>query len=87
MDLSKAFDTIHRKTLLEDLKQIVEKDEFHIMKIMIEDIEYTVKCGQHFSKPFTTNTGSPQGDCLSAIYFILYLAKTLGYNFRYTVCR
>lgn len=81
MDLSKAFDTIHRKTLIDDLKTIVNKDELHIMKLMLEGIEYTVKCGQSFSKPFTTNTGAPQGDCLSAIYFILYLAKTLGYKF------
>ena len=61
MDLSKAFETIHRKTLIEDLKHIVNKDELHIMKVMLEGTEYTVRCGNSFSQPFSTNTGSSQG--------------------------
>ncbi|OAF65122.1 hypothetical protein A3Q56_07162 [Intoshia linei] len=70
MDLSKAFYTIHRATLIEDLRQIVEKDETHIMKILLENIEYTVTCGKSFSEPFVTNTGSPQGDSFNTVFFI-----------------
>lgn len=50
------------------------------MKILLENIEYTARCGKSSSEPFKTNTGSPQGDSFSAVLYILYLAKTLGYN-------
>ena len=46
MDLSKAFDTIHRATLLQDLSRIVEKDELHMLKILLTNIQYKVRCGK-----------------------------------------
>ncbi|OAF65370.1 hypothetical protein A3Q56_06921 [Intoshia linei] len=68
MALSK--DTIYQATLIEDLKRIVEKYEFHIMKILLENIEYT-EMRKSFSEPFVTNTGYPQGNSFSAVFFIL----------------
>ena len=76
MDMSKAFDTLNRKKLIEDLENILEKDELHLVKIMLQT-NLTVRCGKAESEHFTTDTGAPQGDCLSAIEFTLYLAKTL----------
>ena len=75
MDMSKAFDKVNRKILLEDLKQIVDDDELHLLKLLLDDVELTVRCGSTKGIPFKTNRGVPQGDCLSPIFFILYLAK------------
>ena len=77
MDMSKAFDTVKRNTLLSDLENILQKDELHIIKLLIEDVNLIVRCGNTYGKTFNTNTGIPQGDCLSPIFFILYLAKAL----------
>ena len=80
MDLSKAFDTINRETLINDLKNILEPDEVHMMKILLEGVQYQIKVGNTIGDAFQTNTGSPQGDCLSAILFAFYLAATLEYE-------
>lgn len=79
MDMSKAFDNIDRRKLIEDLSQVLEKDELHLIKIMLE-VEISVKCGNAQSDFFPTDTGAPQGDCLSAIEFTFYLAETLKRN-------
>ena len=75
MDMSKAFDTVDRKTLLEDLKRIVNPDELHMIKILLDEVKLAVRVGKTTGELFQTNVGVPQGDCLSPILFILYLAK------------
>ena len=80
MDMSKAFDNVNRETLIKDLKQIVEKDELHALKLLLDGTELAVRCGSTTGVPFKTNKGVPQGDCSSAILFILYLAKTLRFT-------
>ena len=77
MDMSKAFDTVQRNTLLKDLRQILTPAELHIIKILIQDIKLKVRIGKETSDDFTTKMGVPQGDCLSPILFTLYLAKAL----------
>ena len=79
MDMSKAFDTVKRKILLEDLRHILNPDELHLCKLLIEDVEFCVKVEKETSEPFTTKRGIAQGDCMSAL-FIVYLAKALGYK-------
>ena len=69
MDTSKAFDKLNRKSLLEDLKQIVDDDELHLLKLLLDDVELTVRCGSTKGIPFKTNRGVPQGDCMSPIFF------------------
>ena len=76
--MSKAFDTVKRNTLITDLENILHKDELHIIKLLIEDINLIVRCGNTYGATFNTNTGVPQGDCLSPIFFILYLAKAIN---------
>ena len=78
MDMSKAFDTVNRSTLMKDLVLILEPDELHlIIKILVTEVQLVVKCGKTLGKCFQTNTGVPQGDCLSPILFILYFANAL----------
>lgn len=78
LDMSKAFDTIERGTLIEDLKEILNPDEVHLISILIKDVKLAVKCGKTIGETFLTNTGAPQGDCASPIFFTLYLSKALN---------
>ena len=75
--MSKAFDCVDRKMLIEDLKNIVDQDELHILKILIEDVTLQVKNSKKTGEKFITNVGVPQGDCLSPILFTFYLAQAL----------
>lgn len=77
MDMSKAFDFIHRSTIMEDLRSILLPEELHLIKIMIEDVKLAVRVGRDIGEAFTTNIGTPQGDCISPILFTLYLANAL----------
>ena len=76
-DMSKAFDSINRKTLINDLKTVIQPDELHLVNQMIQ-VELAARVGNHISEYFKTDTGAPQGDCLSANEFTFYLAKTLS---------
>ena len=80
MDMSKAFDMIDRDKLMDIMRKILKPDELHLVKILLEQVEYCVKVGNTFGEHFKTTTGSPQGDCLSALFFILYLAMALGFE-------
>ncbi len=78
LDMSKAFDTVQRNTLLQQLKSILDDDEIHIMKIILKDVKLVVRMGKYRGEEINTNIGVPQGDCLSPILFTLYLAQALG---------
>lgn len=47
-DMSRAFDTVNRKLLMEDLREILEDDELHVCKLLLEDVSLMVRCG-HWS--------------------------------------
>ena len=76
LDMSKAFDSIKRKDLIEHLQHTIEADELHIMKKMLE-VSLVVRCGDSISEPFHNDTGAPQGDCAGANSFPDYLGKSL----------
>lgn len=77
LDMSKAFDTIKRGYLLNDLKEILNNDELHLITLLLDDVFYNVKLEGRIGESFTTNIGSPQGDSASALFFITYLANSL----------
>ena len=79
-DMSKAFDMVKRDILIEDLKEFLDDDELHIVKLLIENVKYKIKVGQTIGEEFETTLGIAQGDCLSAILFIIYLSKTLNFK-------
>ena len=78
MDMSRAFDTVDRKMLMNDLESILDEDELHMIKILLENVLLVVRCGDKLGKEFITDMGSPQGDCISPILFTLYMAKALS---------
>ena len=77
LDMSKAFDTFDRKILFEHLEELLDEDELYILHILTNKPEISVKVGNIVGTSFKTTIGILQGDCLSAILFIFYLAKCL----------
>ena len=75
--MSKAFDTIKRDLLMEDLKEVLDDDELHMFYLLLKDVQIQVQIDKHTGENITTNIGAPQGDCASAILFTFYLAKSL----------
>jgi len=82
LDTSKAFDFIYRNMLLNDLKDILQPDEVHMLSILIMDVNLAIKSDHTLGKDFITTKGIPQGNCLSPIIilFTIYLAKALKQN-------
>ena len=77
LDMSRAFDTIDRGILLNDLKQILEPDILHLVSLLLTDVKLQVKHRNEIGETFTPDIGSPQGDCASPVWFIFYLHKAL----------
>ena len=78
LDMSKAFDTVNRTKLFQILEEILLPEELHLFDILTNDVTLKVKVGKDFSRDFTTLRGIMQGDCLSAILFIIYLSSALN---------
>ena len=77
LDMSKAFDTVNRSTLMQILQTILTPGELHMMYLLITDVTLNVKIGSKIGKYILTAIGICQGDCLSASLFIIYLAYAL----------
>ena len=77
LDMSKAFDTVNRTLLFEHLEEILHADELYILHRLTNNPEISVKIGNTIGENFKTTIGIIQGDCLSAILFIYYLAMCL----------
>ena len=77
MDMTKTFGFIDRAFILEDPGSILVPEKLHMIKLMIDDVKLAVKIGNKMGNPFSTNIGTPQGDCISPILFMLYLANAL----------
>ena len=56
-DMSKAFDSINRATLIKDLDRILQKDELHLVNKML-NVELSVTRGSYNSEYFKTDTGA-----------------------------
>ena len=63
------------------LRTLIEKDELRIIRFLLSLLSNTVIItkvnGATEQKPFTSNIGTPQGDSLSPVLFIIYLEHTL----------
>ena len=75
IDLSRAFDTVIRSKLIDlvDKNPILNDDDKRLIRYLLADNHFRVRCSSAVSPPFTTNMGTPQGDGLSPFLFIWYL--------------
>ena len=73
---SKGLDSINRNQVIEHLRNTIEVDELHIISTLV-NVSLSVRCENTLSKVFETDTGGPQGDCVSALHLTYHLAKTL----------
>ena len=77
LDMSKAFDTVNRKTLITDLQSVLEPDETHLLSVLTNRPIISIFLDGEKGDGFETYVGICQGDCLSAVLFIFYLACAL----------
>lgn len=77
IDMSKAFDSINRIKLLEILKEILNISEYRIIQYLLSTTTLTARIQNVLGKPFRTRSGTPQGDALSPVLFIIYLEAAL----------
>ena len=70
LDMSKAFDTVNRRILLQDLKSTLDPDEVHLLSILTNRPNISIFLDGEAGEGFDTNVGICQGDCLSAVLFI-----------------
>ena len=77
IDLSSAFDTIDRNKLIDILKDIVDEDELAMIKYLLKNTSLMINMKGVKATIFDTNIGSPQGDGISGVLFIVYFEHTL----------
>ena len=74
-DLSKAFDKCTRKLMIDIFERynLATEDELRILQYLLSETELIVRINGNIGKSFKTKTGTPQGDSLSPVLFIVYL--------------
>ena len=79
IDLSKAFDCIDRSILMQILEEyeIATEDELRLIQYLISETKLQVKIGKTYGEKFYTIIGTPQGDALSPLLFLIYLEKII----------
>jgi len=78
IDMSSAFDTISRAHLLDVLHDAgCGEDELRLVRVLLSGTNLTVRVCHSLSEPFSTVTGTPQGDALSPVLFTIYLESSL----------
>ena len=74
--MSSAFDTINRKKLLDVLTTFLDHDSIKMIRFLLSDTKLTINLGEQ-SKTIPTIIGTPQGDSLSPVLFVVYLEAAL----------
>ena len=78
IDMSAAFDTIQREKLIKILETFLDEDEIRLVQFLLSNTNISIKVnGATQELPFLSNIGTPQGDSLSPVLFILYLEAAL----------
>ena len=79
LDISKAFDALKKKDLFNILKEALDEEELHVIKLLVGvKFELQVPVGIEIGNKIRTNMGVPQWDCFSTILFITYLGEALS---------
>ena len=71
LDMSKAFDCVNRFTLFDDLKELLESDELHIMKLLLLNITLKVRCEKNSANLSLLIQVFPR-EILYPLFFSLY---------------
>ena len=80
IDMSSAFDTINRHTILRLLADAgCTNDEIRFVRVLLSNTKLRVRVNGSFSAWFMSTNGSFQGDCLSGCLFTLTLAGALNH--------
>ena len=74
--MSSAFDTIDRGKLMKILETFLDNDDLKLVRIILSDTELNISIGPH-AQTIDTLIGTPQGDSISPILFIVYLEGAL----------
>ena len=78
IDMSRAFDTIKRKKILEVMELAgCNEDELRLIRTLLANSYLSVRVRTSRSAWYQTSIGSPQGDSLSPVLFTCYLAAAL----------
>lgn len=76
--MSKAFDTIDRKILLQVFKAYLESSDYRIALLLLSDTSYRIKIGgKHSKQSFEAWMGIFQGDSVCPAFFIIYFEIAL----------
>ena len=78
IDMSSAFDTIHRDRIISIAQSILQEDEIRILHLLLADTTLEVKIEKATGSVFQSNIGSPQGDCISGPLFTLVLNEAIN---------
>ena len=79
IDMSSAFDTIRRTTILELLVEAdCDEDDIRIVRLLLANTKLRIKVNGTLSLEFQSLLGAFQGDCLSGLLFTLVLARALN---------
>ena len=78
IDMSSAFDTIRRSTILDLLVECgCDDDEIRLVRLLLSNTKLKVNINGTLSAEFLSFLGAFQGDCLSGCLFTLVLAGAL----------
>ena len=77
IDMSSAFDTIHRDKIIEIGSKIFDEDEVRILRVLLSDTTLEIKIKGAQTTLFKSNIGSPQGDGISGSIFTMYFEHNL----------
>lgn len=78
VDFEEAYDSIHRPTLFNILKEFnIPRKLINLIKATMENSEIKIKIANSTSKSFNVTSGLRQGDALSPILFNLVLEKVV----------
>ena len=80
IDMSSAFDTINRQTILNLLKDAgCTEDGIRLSRVLLSNTKLKVRVNSSLFLEFESTRGSFQGDCASGCFFTLTLAGSLNH--------
>ena len=72
IDMSRAFDTIRRDKLMHILETFLDDSELRMIRLLLADTTLESQLVKGRCAAFNTTIGTPQGDSLSPVLFIVH---------------